>query len=41
MFEEKLITKDDARKAYDKMREANRRLPWAQVIQQLKHFESK
>ncbi len=27
MFEEKFIPKDDARKAYDKMREANRRLP--------------
>ncbi len=39
MFEEKLLTKDDARKAYDKMREANRRLPWAKVAQQLKSFE--
>ena len=40
MFEEKIINKRDARKAYDKMREAHRRLPWTQVIQQLKRFES-
>ena len=38
MFKEKLINSSDARKAYDKMREANRRLPWSQVTQQLKNF---
>jgi len=41
MFEEKFISKEGARKAYDKMRDANRRLPWAQVIQQLKYFSNK
>lgn len=41
MFEEKLINKENAKRAYDKMRVANRRLPWAQVTQQLKQFRKK
>ena len=38
MFEDKLITKNQAKDAYNNMREANRRLPWDQVDAQLKRF---
>lgn len=41
MFEEKLINKENAKRAYNKMRDANRRLPWKQVAQQLNYFENK
>jgi len=41
MFEESILNRSEAKKAYDKMREAHRRLPWTQVTQQLKHFGNK
>lgn len=36
MVNAKIITKKDARVAYVKMKESNRRLPWAEVDKQLK-----
>lgn len=36
MLRDKIITKKDARTAYNKMKESGRRLPWAEVDRQLK-----
>ncbi len=38
MLNAKIITKKDARAAYDKMKESRRRLPWAEVETQLKAY---
>jgi hypothetical protein len=34
-----IITKKDARAAYDKMKESDRRLPWDEVEKQLKRHD--
>jgi len=38
MFEERLLTKQQAAEAYEKMREGRRRLPWQIVEKQLNEF---
>jgi predicted nucleic acid-binding protein len=37
MLHAKILTKKDARTAYNKMRESDRRLPWDEAERQLKH----
>lgn len=38
MLSAKIITKKDARTAYSKMKESDRRLPWAEIEKQLKQY---